>query len=112
MQAQLQRVVDEFEQAQARLHALADALPTAQWAQAPAPARWSVAQNVDHLNRTGAAFVPVLRTAITEARALGTTTTGRYRRDPLGWMLSQIMPPPVRVMRVPTGAGFIPEPGD
>ena len=32
---------------------------------------------------------------------------GGYRRDPLGWMLWKIMPPPVR-MKAPTTPAFIP----
>ena len=74
----------------------------------PEPNRWSIADCVEHLNRTASAFLPLLRAGLAEVE--GDRSTDRsYRRDPMGWLLSVIMPPPVRFARVKTTAPF--EPG-
>src|SRR5690606_22865710 len=71
------------------------------------PDRWSVSECVAHLNITSRAFLPPLRGALAEARALGQAAPRRYRRDPLGWLLWRTMGPPVR-MKVRTPAAFVP----
>jgi hypothetical protein len=113
--AQLERIEAEFVAAQARLHELGRILPHAQWSTRPATDRWSVAECVDHLNRTSDAFVPLLREALQQAAARrATEPTARsnqhYRRDALGWMLSVLLPPPVRWVRVNTTEPFRPVP--
>ena len=55
---QLQAIVSEFEQALARLHALAAELPEPAWTWRPAPKRWSVGECIAHLNLTSAAYLP------------------------------------------------------
>lgn len=104
---QLETVIAEFQAAQARLHRLADALPEDRWARRAHPDKWSVAECVEHLNLTARAFLPLLEQAIAEARGLGGAAPARYRRDPMGWLLWKMMPPPVR-FRMPTAAAFVP----
>ena len=110
MQPQLQQVVDSFKRAQTDLHALSERVPDELWTMRP-PGRWSVADNVEHLNSTSRDFLPVMRTALEHARALGSAHSSRYRRDPMGWLLWKIMPPPVRVMRVKTSLDYEPKGG-
>jgi hypothetical protein len=107
MHRQLQAVVDEFASAERRLDALLQDLPADRWARRSDPARWSVAECIAHLNMTSQAFLPRLREAVARARALQRPAPARYRRDPMGWLLWKIMPPPVR-MRVKTTAAFVP----
>ena len=105
--SQLQAVVDDFDAAQRRLHALAQAQPSQQWVQRPAPDRWSAAECVAHLNLTSAAYLPILDEAIDRARQLGRRAPGPYRRDLAGWLLWKTMSPPVR-FRVKTTTAFVP----
>lgn len=106
MHPQLQLVVDEYKSAQARLHELVRAVPDEQWGRRSDPARWSVAECVAHLNLTSLAYVPLLTDAVSRARMLR-RPQGRYRRDPIGWLLWETMGPPVRV-RLKTIARFLP----
>ena len=110
MQSQLQQVIDSYKRAQADLHALSARVSDDRWSARP-PGRWSVADNVEHLNSTSRDFLPVMRAAVEQARALGSAISSRYRRDPMGWLLWKIMPPPVRVMRVKTSADYEPKGG-
>ena len=109
MHPQLTLIVDELRAAELRLHRLAARLAPLDWTRAT-PGHWSVAECVEHLNITSRAFVPLLETALAEARALGEGAPRRYRRDPKGWFLWKVMPPPVR-LRVPTPPAFVPGAG-
>ena len=108
MQPQLQAIVDEFEQALARLHALVAVLPEPAWTWRPAPERWSVGECVAHLNLTSAAYLPVLRAALRSESRTKPRPGLRYRRDPMGWLMWRMVGPPARI-RVKTPARFIPQ---
>jgi hypothetical protein len=107
MHPQLDAIRAEFRSAQTRLHALAASTAADRWPQRAESDRWSVAECVGHLNLTGAAFVPVLRQAVTAARLLTEPAPRRYRRDPFGWLLWRLLDPAVR-LRFPTTTRFIP----
>src|SRR5437773_377617 len=94
MHPQLQLVADEYRSAQARLHDLVRAVPDEQWRKRSDPARWSVAECVAHLNITSLAYVPLLQHAVSRARMLERRSPGRYRRDPIGWLLWATMGAP------------------
>lgn len=96
MHPQLLDIAGQFRRARERLHALAGRLAPEQWTQRPEPSRWSVAECVEHLNLTGRAYIPLLESALDQARALGAPAPRRYRRDLIGWLLWRTMPPPVR----------------
>src|ERR1041385_6937146 len=81
MHPQLQLVSDEYRSAQARLHDLVRAVPDEQWSKRSAPARWSVAECVAHLNITSLAYVPLLQHAVSRARMLERRSPSRYRRS-------------------------------
>jgi hypothetical protein len=113
LQAQLAAIVAQLEGAQARLHRLAAALPAERWAARADASRWSVAECVAHLNLTGQAYLPLLREALAHGRTLGAFTGRRYRRDPLGWLISLSAGPLLgvggwRLGRVRTPPAFVP----
>lgn len=108
MHPQLAVVAEEFAAAEARLRRLAAQVPDAWWARRADPARCSVAECVAHLNLTAKAYLPLLRAGLEQARALGGPAPGRYRRDPVGWLLWRMAGPPVR-LRTRTPARFVPE---
>src|SRR5216117_3479654 len=107
MHPQLDLIADEYRSAQARLHELVRAIPEERWGLRSDPGRWSVAECVAHLNLTSMAYVPLLQHAVSRARMLERRPPGRYRRDPIGWLLWATMGPPVRV-RLKTIARFLP----
>lgn len=108
MHVQLQRIAHEFRSAEERLHRLSESLPEELWGIRPEAGRWSAADCVDHLNRTSEAFLPRMRAALESGADRRVENPGRYRRDPLGWFLSVVMPPPVRFVRAKTSGVFLP----
>lgn len=107
MHPQLRAVQEDFEAAQARLHALEERAPESLWTRRPDPTRWSIAECVAHLNLTSEAYLPRLRDALQHARRLGGGPPRRYRRDPVGWFFWRTAGPAVR-FRVRTTAPFVP----
>jgi hypothetical protein len=109
MHPQLQKVSHEFRTAQGRLHRLVSNVPEPRWHIRPDPARWSMAECVEHLNLTAQAYLPLLRAALESGRATGVRagTSRRYRRDPVGWVMWRMAGPPVR-HRTKTASAFIP----
>jgi hypothetical protein len=104
---QLQEVADEFKAAQARLQRLVRNVPEYRWHLRPDPARWSMAECVEHLNLTAEAYLPLLRAALERSAGRGAGTPRRYHRDPVGWLMWRMAGPPVR-HRVKTTSAFIP----
>ena len=101
---QLQAVANGLLAAQARLHRLAESTPPGSWPARADPDRWSAGECVAHLNLTAIAFLPLIRTALAEAVAIGGGAPARFRRDPRAGC-SGVRPPPVR-FRVRTAAQF------
>jgi hypothetical protein len=108
MHPQLQELADQFTSARERLHRLAATVPAERFAERPAAGGWSPAECVAHLNLTSRVFIPQLRDAIGQARALGTPAPARYRRGVIGWLLWR-MTGPRQGMKVKTAASFVPE---
>lgn len=104
---QLRALAGEFEAARRRAHAVARGLAADDWALRPEPERWSIAEQVLHLNLASRAYLPVIDDAIARGRAGRTFGDGPYRRDFLGWMLARLVEPPVR-LRIKTSAQFVP----
>ena len=112
MQEQLTRIIVELDKAADRLHRLTDDLDGWFWAMKPSPDAWSAAQCVEHLNLTSRAFIPALEEAIARA-PVRNTSSGRYRRDVVGWAIGLVTGPlmrigSLRVGRVQTTAPFRP----
>ena len=116
MHLELTSILDQFDTVQDRVHRLGDNLTETRWAERADPARWSVAECVAHLNLTGRAYLPLLREALEDAISRDEPPPARYRRDPLGWMLSLALGPVPRIGCFRLGAvrtipEFVPERG-
>ncbi len=107
MHPQLDAIAGDYRRAQERLHRLAESIPADRWSERPEPSKWSPGECVAHLNLTTEGFRPGVERALAEGREGRGPRPHRYRRDPFGWLLWRIMPPPVR-MRVKTAAAFVP----
>lgn len=85
----------------------------ADWARRPAPAEWSVAECVAHLNLTSAAMVPRMRTEIERAPLMPQGQVRAYRGTFIGRLLVSMMGP-VRILggvklgKVATPPPFVP----
>lgn len=115
MQEQLATLVGSLESAQAKLRSLSDRVSGEQWARRPARDAWSAAQCVEHLNLTSRAYVPLLRTAVDEARLMRTRARN-YRMDMPGRILAFMMRPmkhigKFKIGRVKTTGSFMPRGG-
>ena len=97
--SQLAAIVAEFQRAQERLHRVVAAVPADRWGVRADPARWSVAECVAHLNLTGQGYVPLLQTALAEARTVGGAPPRRYRQNFVGWLMSRVVGPVPRSRR-------------
>lgn len=104
---QLQAVETELEEARLRARRLAGNLDPELWAARPGPERWSIAEQIAHLNLTSRGYLPRIRQALRNGKQRGLTGTGPFRRDFMGWLLCKMAEPPVRI-RVKTTAPFIP----
>lgn len=114
MQRQLTHIVKELEAAQARLDKLADNIPDAAWNERTEPAHWSIGECVAHLNLTSEAYIPRLRTAIAEARAMKAPRPSSYRKDFAGALFALVVGPipqlgKIRIGKVKTTNDFVPK---
>lgn len=101
----LRRQLDE---ASARAQALAAAKDDAAFVQRPADGGWSPAECLVHLNLTTKAFLPLIDDALNTPPKSPMDPSRRYRRDTMGWFLTTMMEPPVR-MKVKTTPPFMPK---
>jgi hypothetical protein len=104
---QLQSIETELEEARLRARRLAGNLDPELWAVRPGPERWSIGEQIAHLNLTSRGYLPRMRVALRNAKQRGLTGAGPFRRDFMGWLLCKMAEPPVRI-RVKTTAPFIP----
>jgi SAM-dependent methyltransferase len=104
---QLERIHGELTDARRRAHEIAAPLGPERWSTRPAVDEWSVAECLIHLNLTSGAFLPLIRDAIARGRDRQLFSAGPYRRDVVGWVLSWLTEPPVR-LRIKTTASFVP----
>lgn len=107
MHSQLSALAKEFVEARRRAHAVARGLAAEDWSLRPEPERWSIAEQIVHLNLASGAYLTVIEDAICRGEADRTFGDGPYRRDFLGWMLARLVEPPVR-LRIKTSAPFVP----
>jgi len=105
-----------MELAQTRLRRLSDKVSEDAWNRQPEPRRWSAANCVEHLNLTSRAYLPLFRDAIVEARQLRGGPVAHYRKDALGWFMTQMIGPmrhigKFRLMKIKTTPPFVPKGG-
>jgi len=93
VQRQLKAVTDSLRSAQSRLRRLNDKLSDKEWTSRPAPASWSAAECVEHLNLTSKAYLALLPDAVARARKRGGPRKKHYRHDALGWFFSMMFGP-------------------
>ncbi len=93
MGPQLRAVIEDRESAARRLRKLTQTATADTWRRRPAPASWSAAECVHHLNLMSAALLPRLRAGLSEARDVRETVGRTYRRDLIGWLIGQAMAP-------------------
>src|SRR3954463_3933376 len=116
MQKQLAALVESLESAQGKLRSLADNVPDSSWKKHPEPHAWSAADCVEHLNLTSRAYVPLLRTAIAEARLLRRPASQQYSMDLVGRVFAFMVRPmrhigKFKLVRVKTTGPFTPRGG-
>ena len=105
-----------MELAQTRLRRLTDRVSEDAWNRHPETGGWSAADCVEHLNLTSRAYLPLFRDAIAEARQLRGGPVTHYRKDALGWFMTQMVGPmrhigKLRLMKVKTTPPFVPRGG-
>ena len=105
MDGQLQAVIDDFESARARLHALWASVSREAWHVRPAADRWSAGDCIQHLNLASRAVLPLLCDGVEHAQPVH--EAGTYRRDALGWLIAKAIAPasPFRMRSEPA---FVP----
>lgn len=97
----LQGCRNEFRATGVEAEALAAGLTPAQLWWRPEPDRWSVGECLDHLVRTGEAYLEVLDDAIGEGRRRELFAEPPYRRSLMGRFLIWTLEPPPR-LKVPS----------
>ena len=82
-------------------------LSSAQMSWRPQPGKWSIAQNLDHLNR-GERHLDTLASSIAAARAKGIIGNGPFRYGWLSsWFMKSMEPPPKRKYQTTAGETVI-----
>ncbi|MFP5245336.1 MAG: DinB family protein [Thermoanaerobaculia bacterium] len=74
----------------------------------PHPGSWSAAECLSHLSISTEMFLPVLQSALDDARKRGLTSERQPKMDLLGRVLRWFLEPPIR-QRVKTAAPFVPK---
>jgi len=93
-----------------QIDVLTAGLTDAQFNWRPAPERWSIAENVDHLTAFNRQYLPALDDAIAFGRSRSLYTEGPFRYGVIDRLVVWAMEPPVRV-RLRTADALVPAPG-
>lgn len=104
---ELQTLIDQISALERDVQTLTGPLTESQFRWRPHPGGWSVAECIEHLDRSIAVYLPVLDHAIDKARAQGITGTGPFRYSALGRLMLWGIEPPYR-MKVKTFAPLSP----
>lgn len=107
LQPELVQLKQELLDARERARKVAEGLKPDHWGTALPEGGWSVAECLMHLNITSERYIPIIDEAMRALRERGLKPTGALHRDFVGWVLSTMFEPPVR-MKVKTPAPFAP----
>ena len=107
MHPQLAEIISEFTSASTRVRTLHRGLAPGAWSRRPTPESWSPGECVVHLNLTATAMLPLIRQGLEDARRLGRSSTGQYRRGMIGWLLWRTISSPGR-FKATTIPAFVP----
>ena len=103
----LDEVEKELNEATRRAWALVHSTDGRLFTVRPAPSSWSAAECLSHLSISTDLFLPVLQTALEDARRKGLVSERPPAMDVLGRILRWFLEPPIR-QRVRTSAPFVP----
>lgn len=104
---QLRRLRAELRKAREEARSVAAGLSRRQTWWRPEPGSWSVGECLDHLVRTGEAYLPDIDRALAEARDGGLEAEGPFSRGFLGrWLVRGMEPPPG--FGIPAPQAFLP----
>lgn len=102
MNAETQSMLDQIDTIKQEGAALGEGLTDAQFNWQPGPGRWSIGQNLHHLNVGDVKVLPAFDRAIAEGRAKALTSSGPFRYGWFSrWMVREMEPPPKRRMKTP-----------
>jgi DinB superfamily len=104
---QLDEIIGEFNSASTRLRNLHRTLAPGAWTRRPSPESWSPGECVAHLNLTSLAMLPLVRQGLQDARRIGRSAIGPYRRDVIGWLVWRTLSSPGR-FKTKTIPAFVP----
>jgi hypothetical protein len=104
---ELQEHRQVFEQVASQANQLTSGLSEAQFNWRPAPGQWSVEECLAHLTMIGQWEVPVIETAIDQAKACGLTAAGPFEYPAIERYILRETAPPVR-HEVPAARRFQP----
>ena len=75
----------------------------------PAPGRWSIVENIDHLTTTGKVYLPAFDDAVDVARSRSLYREGPFRYGVMERLMAWSMEPPIR-FRLPNPRSLSPGP--
>lgn len=102
MNPETQSMLDQLEAIKEGGAALAAGLTDAQFNWQPGPGRWSIGQNLNHLNVGDVKVLPAFDRAIADGRTKALTSPGPFRYGWFSrWMVREMEPPPKRQMKTP-----------
>lgn len=107
MDLELQETVRQFHELKRRFEATTGALSLEQFNWRPATDRWSIAQNLDHLNREAREQAPVVEALIERGHRESLFGEGPFRHPWFGNWYIGFLEPPYKV-KVPTLQRFVP----
>lgn len=100
--AELEERGREIEKIKTEAKALTEHLGDEQFHWRPEAQSWSIAECLDHLNRTNKLYLPILERAIEKGRARGLTGREPFRHGFLGdFFVRSMEPPPKKKFRAP-----------
>jgi hypothetical protein len=105
----IDQIVTESLQGLARLNALVDGLSDAQMLWRPSPSSWSIAECLDHLNRTLALYTGQLRIAFERERQNAPLAPSSFRVGFIASKMASFLDPPYR-LRTKAVAKILPDP--
>jgi hypothetical protein len=107
LDAELQEAVGQFEELKRRCAAMVEGISLEQFNWRPSADRWSIAQNLDHLNREAREQVPVVEGLIERGNRERIVGEGPFRHPWFGNWYIGFLEPPYKV-KVPTLQRFVP----
>lgn len=94
MHKSLDEIRQEVAAVDAEAQKLCCGLTEEQLAWRPQPGKWSIAENLAHLNITTQTYLPFIQRALEQARTRGLSGTGQFDLGTMGkWFVSYLEPP-------------------